>query len=78
MVSETRDLINKALNRNRDASHEVNEYHSRNNVSDDEIKALKEKLNISETRLAKLQDFNNSLFRKLNMTEAESKVILWF
>ena len=75
LTSEVKEIANKLGRREQDSQ----DYTTYENPSyrpyEDEIRILKDKLLISETRLAKLQEFNSSIFRKLNTAEIELKVI---
>ena len=75
MSSDTKNLIQRVQARERNQSEDNVEDVSKSRVTDsDEVRNLREKLLISETRLAKLQEFNSSLFKKLTHAEAELKV----
>lgn len=74
MSSETKNLMQRVQARERNQSEDHGEDVSKSRISgDDEVRNLREKLLISETRLAKLQEFNSSLFKKLTNAEAELK-----
>ncbi len=75
MSTDTKNLIQRVQARERNQSEDYQEEVSKSRISgDDEVKNLREKLLISETRLAKLQEFNSNLFKKLTNAEAELKV----
>jgi len=75
MSTDTRNLIQRVQARERNQSEDYQEEVSKSRISgDEEVKNLREKLLISETRLAKLQEFNSSLFKKLTNAETELKV----
>jgi len=76
MSTDTKNLIQRVQARERNQSEDYQEEVSKSRISgDDEVKNLREKLLISETRLAKLQEFNSNLLKKLTNAEAELKVI---
>lgn len=75
LSSETKGNLNRLITKERGLSEDyTDEARREKHHYEEEIANLRNKLEISETRLAKLQDFNSSLFKKLTTSENELKV----
>jgi len=71
---DTKDLVQRVTGRERHQSEDIVSDVPKARHYEEEIKNLKEKLAISEASLVKVQEFNNTLFKKLNNAEIELKV----
>lgn len=67
-------MANRLITKERGLSEDFTDEARKDRHYEEEITNLRNKLEISETRLAKLQDFNSSLFKKLTASETELKV----
>jgi len=70
---DTKDLVNRVTTRERNQSEDIISDGQKSKYYEEEIKSLKGKLAISEASLVKVQEFNNTLFKKLNNAEIELK-----